>query len=140
MKAFGKDIAIGYAKGDVRSGVWNLSQTAEGTLYPGRCRVFPSSAHADMVNREVFPIMSFRLFYGKHPDGNVVEFIKKGRILQGDMKRIRGVGVLWLWSSTFTAKTWLIDGQEKMTKYQVDLSPVETTREAMRWSKAIGPI
>lgn len=136
--AFGKQIAVEYAKGNLLEGIWNLGQTSEGTLFPSRARVFSSSVHADVANREAFPTMGFRLFYGLHPDGNVIEFIKKGRIGQKDMAKIRELGVRTLWTATFTAKTWLINGQEKLTKYHADLSSVETTREAIRWGKALG--
>jgi len=138
MRAFGKEIGTGYRGGDLTAGVWNLSQTSEGHLYPCKADEFSSSAHADIANREVMSVMGFRVFYGQHPDGHVIEFIKKGRIGQKDMAKIRELNVTRLWTSTFVAKTWLIDGKERMTKYSVDLSPKETTREAMRWGRAMG--
>lgn len=142
---FGFNICPGYPKPglfdkatDVTKGIWNLGHTSEGCLYPSHCKPFSSGVHANTANQEVFTTAGFKLFYGQHPDGNVIEFIKKGPIGQRDMAKIRGLGVLMLWQSNFTSEMWLINGQERTTKYAVDLSPSATTKEAAKWGKALG--
>ncbi|MDD4985916.1 MAG: hypothetical protein PHQ43_09015 [Dehalococcoidales bacterium] len=139
--AFGKPIYMKSVeeKGENLSrGVWNLSETSEGNLFPSDGDVFSSSDSAEKANREIMATMGMKLFYGQLPDGNVVEFIRKGRIAERDMKAIRDMGVKRLWWSTFTAKTWLIDNVEQRTTKEIDLSPKETTAEALRWGPAFG--
>jgi len=141
MNAFGKPIHEDFLKKgeNVLKNIWNLVTCSNGGLFPSEADEFLVTATADEVNRAVPTVMGFKLFYGLKDD-KVIEFIRKGRVTESNMKWIRQRGVTRLWDSCFTAETWLIDGKERTTQLKVDLSPTETAQAAVRFAQAIGAI
>jgi len=120
--------------------------------YHSECHELPLDPdRIDEVNRGILSVMGFRLFYGLRvlpawgDKGTVVEvaetweLLRKGRLTKGDIRSLIDMGFTHIWRATFASPRFEVDGTEyHFPENNLDLSPVETLREAARWVRALG--
>jgi hypothetical protein len=80
----------------------------------------------------------FSVQYGISTDDRVIELFKKGKLGKRDIQKViaeYGINE-WHYSWCWSSKIWLVR-DTKTTAVQVDLSPVQTMKEALRYRNVL---
>jgi hypothetical protein len=91
--------------------------------------------------KEMCMTMGFFIGFAINPEKKeVAHIVRKGRLCQRDVKRLLSDGYSeWSYSWAWAPKTFKFpEGDIVTVSVEYDLSPAATTREAIRWGRAIG--
>ena len=87
--------------------------------------------------RGVMPVMGVRLFHGLTADGEIVEFVMTGRGFATAEAKARAIAPTLI-NATFATASFEVDGVQRSGERRIDLTPRETTVQALRFGRAMG--
>lgn len=133
--AFGKDVVCGenrvYKVKEAR--VVGLVSTSEGNLFASEMNIVPVT-NVTETNKCLPSTMGFKLFYGICDKGHLHGFISKGNLKKAGLASLKKLGVKEIFFSWgFAPKKFSVDGEEMEVHSEIDLTPEETTKEALLW-------